>query len=285
MRFTFLGTSAGEQYPGFWCRCENCEQARRLGGRNRRKNSCAHLAPDTHLDFPPEIFMQAERFGVQVIEARYLLVTHSHEDHYNPYPLGWRRMSPDVTLPPPTDVVGPRFSPLHTLHVCGNKPVCDGVRDYVRGDPDEWAIEIRQVEPFREFELGPMEVMPLRANHPDRGENGLNYIIRREGKTILYATDTGWFLPETYEEIAKHRYDLAVIEGTFGFGADAEGHMDFRKLEKARRLFDEDGLLKPDALFCATHIAPHFTPVHEEIAPLMAEKGVTVAYDGMVVEV
>jgi phosphoribosyl 1,2-cyclic phosphate phosphodiesterase len=284
MRFTFLGTSAGEQYPGFWCRCENCERARQLGGRNTRKNSCAHIAPDTLIDFPPEIFMQAERFGVAVIETHYLLVTHSHQDHYSAYPLTWRRMPVDAELPPPSNVVGPRWSPLHTLHVCGNEAVCDALTQHVRGDPEEWALEIRQAEPLQEFELGPMRVIPLRANHPDAGGNGLNYIIEREGKTILYAADTGWFLPETYEEIAKHRYDLAVVEGTFGFGADSEGHMDFRKLERVRQLFDRDALLKPGALLCATHIAPHFTPVHDEIAPIMQEKGITVAYDGMTVE-
>jgi len=75
-----------------------------------------------------------------------------------------------------------------------------------------------------------------------------------------------------------------VIEGTFGFGAELEGHMNFRKLERARQLFDADDLLKPGALFCATHIAPHFTPVHDEIAPVMQDKGITVAYDGMTIE-
>ena len=285
MQFIFLGTSAGEQYPGFWCRCENCEKARKLGGRNIRRNSCAWLAGDTLMDFGVEIFMQADRFGVQVIDAQYLLVTHSHEDHFCPYLLGWRRMPVDMELPPPKTVVGPRFSPLHTLHIYGNKPVCDGVRQYVRGDEAEWAVEINEVEPFHEYEAGPMRIIPLRANHPDQdGHTGLNYIIHREGRTILYATDTGWFLPETYAEIAKHRYDLAVVEGTFGFGADCDGHMDFRKLEKARQQFDRDGLLKPGAHFCATHIAPHFTPVHDEVAPMMAEKGVTVAYDGMTID-
>jgi len=131
-----------------------------------------------------------------------------------------------------------------------------------------------------------MRVVPVQANHPDGGgHNGLNYIIHREGRTILYATDTGWFLPESYAEVAKHKYDLAVVEGTFGYGADCEAHMDFRKLERLRQQFDRDQLLKPGALFCATHIAPHFTPVHDEIAPLMADKGVTVAYDGMVVDI
>ena len=285
MEFMFLGTSAGEQYPGFWCRCQNCEKARARGGRNIRRNSCAWFAGDTLLDFGVEVFAQAERFGVHVIDTRYLLVTHSHEDHFCPYLLVWRRMPADMSLPPPRNAVGPRFSPLDTLHIFGNEPACEGARQYVRGDVEEWATAITQVEPFQEFEAGPMRVVPLRANHPDRGGHaGLNYIIHREGRTILYAVDTGWFLPDTYAEIAKHRYDLAVVEGTFGFGADAEGHMDFRKLERMRRLFDQDDLLKPGALFCATHIAPHFTPVHDEIAPVMAQKGVTVAYDGMVVE-
>ena len=37
------------------------------------------------------------------------------------------------------------------------------------------------------------------------------------GKTILYATDTAWFLPETMEIIHDFRYDLVVMDGTFGF--------------------------------------------------------------------
>ena len=285
MQFTFLGTSAGEQYPGFWCRCENCQKARELGGRNIRRNSCASLAGDTLLDFGVEIFMLAERFDLEVIDTRYLLMTHSHEDHFCPYFLGWRRMRPDTPLPPAENLVGPRFSLLDTLHIFGNEPVCDGVRQYVRGDAVDWAVEINQVEPFLEVEAGPMRIVPLRANHPDRGgHSALNYIIHREGRTILYATDTGWPLPETYEEMSKHQYDLAVVEGTFGYGAEGEGHMNFRKLERLRQQFERDALLKPGALFCATHIAPHFTPVHDEIAPVMAEKGITVAYDGMTVE-
>ncbi|HIE29596.1 TPA: hypothetical protein EYP66_20185 [Candidatus Poribacteria bacterium] len=57
--------------------------------------------------------------------------------------------------------------------------------------------------------------------------------------------------------------------------------MNIRKVEKAYLLFQRDGLLKKDALFCISHISPHFTPLHDEIAPIMAEKGITVAYDGM----
>lgn len=285
MKMVFLGTSAGEQYPGFWCRCENCERARQLGGRNIRRNSCAWLSPDTLIDFPAEIFMQAERCGIEVVDTRYLLFTHSHEDHCYPYYLAWRRMPRDTKLPPGHDVVGSRFSELTRLHVCGSEQVCAKVKQYVRGDFDEYALELTQLEPFERREIGPMTVTPLLANHTDAaGQRGLNYIIQREGKTILYALDTGWFLDETCEEILRHTYDLVVIEGTFGFGAEAEEHMNFRKVTKARRMFDDKGLLKPSAQFCVSHTGPHFGTVHDEAAPVMAQDGVTLAYDGLTVE-
>ncbi len=283
LEFVFLGTSAGEQFPGFWCTCATCQKARELGGRNIRRNSCAWLSPDTLIDFSPDVFTQAERFGVPIVGTRHLIVTHSHEDHLGMFPLGWRRMSPDQELPPPHTVIGPRFSPLPTLHIVGSEAVCRAVGKRV-GEGAASATELHQVEPYRRFELGPMAITPMLANHPDGDGRGYNYVLERDGRTILYALDTGWFLPETQAEIERHQYDLAVIEGTFGYGAEDECHMNFRKVAEARRLFREKNLLKPGALFCISHISPHFTPIHDEIAPVMAQQGITVAYDGLRVE-
>jgi len=284
VEFVFLGTSAGEQFPGFWCTCEICQRARKLGGRNIRRNSCAWLSPDCLLDFSPGIFHQADRFGVPLVDARYLLVTHSHDDHLGLFPLIWRRMPVGQELPPPHTCVGPRFSPLGTLRIVGNEAVCEAVSTRLGGAPPEVAVEIQHVRPREPFELGPMTVVALLANHPDGQGRGYNYIVERDGRTLLYALDTGWFLPETQAEIERHQFDLVVMEGTFGFGAESEGHMNFRKLEAARRLFGDKGLLKPGAQFCASHLAPHFMPPHDEVAPMLAEKGITVAYDGMRVE-
>ena len=83
LSFRFLGTAAGEQYPGMWCRCENCRKARQMGGRNIRKNSCAFIAPNILIDFPNEVFMQAEKWGVDLVDLEYLFITHSHDDHFN----------------------------------------------------------------------------------------------------------------------------------------------------------------------------------------------------------
>ncbi len=272
MEFIFLGTSAGEQYPGFWCRCENCEKARQLGGKNIRKNSCAWISPETLIDFPAEIFMQAERYAVPVIDTEYLLFTHSHEDHFYPYYFGWRRR-------------GARITELRPLQIYGNEQVCGGISELAGEDLSGLALEVNPIEPFNEYPVGPMQIVPLVANHPDGEGRGLNYIIHREGKTILYALDTDWFLPETYDAINSFTYDLVVIEGTFGLRAEATGHMNLAKVEQAYQLFQQDNLLKPEALFCVSHMSPHFTPIYDEIAPVMAEKGITIAYDGMKIEI
>ena len=65
---------------------------------------------------------------------------------------------------------------------------------------------------------------------------------------------------------------------------DSAGHFNLDKLHRAIGRFREDCLLKEGAHFCASHICPHFSPVHDEYAPILAEKGITLAYDGMKVE-
>ena len=47
----------------------------------------------------------------------------------------------------------------------------------------------------------------------------------------------------------------------------------------------ENGCIKDDTPFFLTHMAPHWTPPYDIYAPMMAEKGFIVAYDGMVAEI
>ncbi|MBO3802875.1 MAG: hypothetical protein JTT11_03215 [Candidatus Brockarchaeota archaeon] len=286
VKFKFLGTSAGEQYPGFWCRCPNCQQSRNLGGRNVRKNASAYIMPDCLIDLPAEVFAQAERCNVDLVKTKYLLVTHSDKDHLYPYLLKWRYMKPGTPFPPPLDAAGPRFSEIGKLTVCGNKTVCDLISAELgnQGLETSYMVELRQARPFEVMRLGGMEIETFRANHGS-GEEALNYAIQVEGKTIFYGLDTGWFLPETYGAIRRREYDLVVLEATFGDGKASDGHFNFQLLRKARKMFERDGLLKKGGTFCATHFCPHFSPPHDLVAPKLAEEGIVAAYDGMELEV
>ena len=76
MYLRFLGTSAGELYPGLWCRCRNCRSARTGGAHDLRQSAALYVAPGRAedgpappagvlIDFPSEIAAQAGRHGVE----------------------------------------------------------------------------------------------------------------------------------------------------------------------------------------------------------------------------
>jgi len=90
MKLTFLGTSAGEEYPGIWCECDNCARARELGGKNIRRNSCVMIDDDLMIDMGKTAHVQADRFGKNIRAVKTLLVTHSHGDHLSVHTL-WAR--------------------------------------------------------------------------------------------------------------------------------------------------------------------------------------------------
>ncbi|MCX7016823.1 MAG: MBL fold metallo-hydrolase [Candidatus Sumerlaeota bacterium] len=293
LTFTFLGTAASEEYPAVFCRCEHCAKARALGGRNVRVQSSAHLSPDCLIDFNHGSVYRAQEFGISLPDAQHVLVTHVHEDHLAPGRVRCRRMNPSVALPvvgearKAPESVGVRFCELPMLHVYGNRRVCEALR--VQGqdpDPAVYRLQLHEVGYFETFQAGDMRCTTLKADHMGQtGEPGLNYIIERDGRTILYALDTGWYPRESLERIFQFQYDLVVAEGTFGLGReDPKQHFNLAMAERALALFRDRGLLKPGAPFCVSHLCPHWTPVHDEIAPVMAEKGVTIAYDGLSVD-
>ena len=90
MKLTFLGTGAGEGYPGYWCECPHCTYARKHRGKNLRTNSSMVIDEELLIDIGPSCFDNAARFGVNLSKIKTLLVTHPHEDHLYPQHLRWR---------------------------------------------------------------------------------------------------------------------------------------------------------------------------------------------------
>lgn len=124
MKLTFLGTGAGEGYPGYWCECPHCTYARRKRGKNLRTNSCLLINEDLLIDIGPSCFDNAARFGVNLTQIKVLLVTHPHEDHMYPQNLFWRYadeslLSMDYTVQ--MKCGGPRFTNIPELKVYGNR--------------------------------------------------------------------------------------------------------------------------------------------------------------------
>jgi phosphoribosyl 1,2-cyclic phosphate phosphodiesterase len=84
MKISYLGTAAGEAWPGVFCDCDLCRKARTLGGKNIRTRSQALINEDLLLDMPPDHYLHILYGGLEPGRVRTLLFTHSHSDHCYP---------------------------------------------------------------------------------------------------------------------------------------------------------------------------------------------------------
>lgn len=302
MKLTFLGTSAGESYPAIWCDCENCTYAREHGGRNIRMNTGSMIDDDILLDMNSCGFYTAARLGVSLTKVKHLIVTHPHDDHLTTAPLAWRRATPAVVEADGEakhKMFSPRFTEIPMLTVYGNLHTR---RLLVDEHPElftpDMCAQFKDIKEGERVDAGDgLSFIPVAAIHGGDGkgisyvETGSwnlahSYIIERGGKKLLYALDAGGFEPEMMELIFSHQYDAVVMEGTFGLNdTEQTGHMNTRKNIEFRDLLIEKGCIGADTPFFLTHMAPHWTPPYDIYAPMMAEKGITGAYDGMVAEI
>ena len=293
----FLGTSAGELYPGIWCRCRHCDAARVEGGLSLRQSACALLGDltaqddsppgqhpllrgDTLIDFPPEIVSQGWRWGVDFSRITTIFVTHSHGDHFLPYLLRWRgrpRFWPDS---PEALTTGPRATELPTLRIYGNAAVEAGLVNELGKNLSHYDLEFTRVTAYEPFQAGEWQVTPVAANH-DRGvEDALNYVLQRDGATLFYGLDSDTPLPETWDTLASFRFDLMIWEGTYGHG-DGGNHMNFARLVETANRIREAGLLAEGGTIMATHFSPHHCPPHHETAVYLRSHGIEAAFDGL----
>lgn len=78
MIITFLGTAAASAYPEAFCSCENCRQARSLGGPSLRKRSSILINDDLLIDLGPDIMTASNLHARPLTKVRYCLQTHAH---------------------------------------------------------------------------------------------------------------------------------------------------------------------------------------------------------------
>lgn len=291
MKLTFLGTAAAEQYPGIWCTCDYCTRARQLGGKNIRKTSAIHFADNCLIDFPPEVFSQADRFGVNLMDSRLLLVTHSHEDHFYPQLLTWRYRPKDASTLSQEEMHRrgyARQQELPVLHIFGNRCTLDILEKFLAGRPmEDFAMDYTVVEPYKEYQCENVTFVPLVASHKDREEEkGLIYVVSTGGKTFLYASDSGTYQEKTRHWISRFQYDAIIMEETRGYAEEFGGnHMHWDAAMDEMRFFESAGVWKDKPRIYWTHMSPHRTPPQTDLEKLLKNTPVIPAYDGLRVEI
>ncbi len=282
MQLLFLGTAASEGFPDAFCTCENCNAARTAGGRSLRKRSSVLIDGELLIDLGPDLMVAAMQHGIDLAGVRYCLQTHEHHDHLDPSHFHSRS----------------RFCQVHgnpRLHYYASQQALNKIASSLGGaargfdNPavsDALNLTATPIAPGQQFEAGPYRVLSLPAAHAPE-TTAMLYVVERDGRRLLYATDTGDLPPAAWDALVAHRAPIhvAVFDHTFGMQRRSSGHMNHEQVEEQIARLRSMGLLADDAQLLVTHLGHHSHPTHEEVAAFTAPRGYAPAYDGLTVTV
>jgi len=189
-----------------------------------------------------------------------ILITHSHGDHFDPSAIA--SLAPAV---------------LYAHESWAGEIAIDGV-------------EVHPVSIGQWTQAGDYEIMALPSNHStDRAhEQTVNYLIRKDNQTFLYATDGAWIPNRSMHLMKGMNLCGMAIDATIGDGHAGDYRIfEHNSLPMIRIMVEtmkKTGLLKPDAKVFLTHMARTLHGTQKEVEESLSDPFV-VCFDGMETEI
>jgi phosphoribosyl 1,2-cyclic phosphate phosphodiesterase len=261
MKIKYLGTGASEGWPGVFCQCALCQQARQLGGKNIRRRSSAVVGDSLLIDLPPDIYGSALNHGFDLSQIKHFAITHNHGDHLYAAEIG------NATKPFAHILDG------EPVHFYGSSTVV-GTINAALGKGFDGPLKVTEVFAFQGFAAGGCTVTPLPARHS--AGVCFVYLVESGGKSLLYANDTGLLPEETLDYLGGRRVDLVSMDCTLQEGNDYVYHMGIDGNVRTMKKLIKIGAADKKTIFISTH----FSHNGGRLRPF----GIVAAYDGMVVE-
>ena len=245
MELLFLGTGAAD-YD--WSR---------YGDDATLGSTAALLGKHILLDCGPTVGRAMQRYGVPGDAVTAIVNTHSHGDHF----------APEVIRA----VAGSR-----KIDFYGTPQACERVRDFCRPHP------LRMGDAFA---VGDCHFLTLPANHAveDLHEETFNFLISRDGKTLLYALDTAWMTTRARRLLGKTRLDGIVWDGTMSEPGDWRifEHSDPEMFRSVRKVLTDAGNIHADTQIWLSHRARTLWPADAAAQEAIAAgENVLLAHDG-----
>jgi len=284
MLITFLGTAAANAFPEAFCKCHNCEQARRLGGASLRKRSAAIVNDDLLIDLGPDIMAASHLHGCSLTNVNYCLQTHPHADHLDLSHLLSRSLE-----------YGTLGTPC--LHFYASPETIERAAQTFERDLEGYSLlsteaekrlnlKLYAVEALEPFMAGRYRVTAFPANHaPTLG--AMLYAIEAEGRSIFYGTDTASLPESTWQAFHQLQmcFDVIILDHTYGPNQAGTDHLSAHQVIEHVTRMRQEGLLKNTGRAFATHIAHEGNPAHPELVNFSKQYGYEIAYDGLVLEI
>jgi phosphoribosyl 1,2-cyclic phosphate phosphodiesterase len=277
MKVKFLGTIAAEGGPALFCNCRYCQEAARRGGKDIRTRSQILVNEDLLVDFPADTYLHKLRHGLNLSKVRYLLITHSHRDHFYPEDICNRgAQSAHDMVEPTLDIYSNQATKdLFDVHAVGNlqRAVAEGLN---------WNV----LSEFEYVHTERYEFWSLKAQHM-KNENALFYLIKQGNKAFLQCNDTGVLFEENYEFLSALGVKIDVVALDCTMGAQDRsywGHMNLKECMETVERMRSSNFVKPTTRFVLTHFCHNGILMHDEYEEFCKPYGVDVAYDGMEIE-
>lgn len=278
MKILYMGTAAAEGYPALFCICERCKKARILGGKNFRSRSQALIDGKLLIEFNADSLYHSKLYNVDYSYIKSLLITHIHEDHFVPVELGFRRSA---------------FAVLEDkeakLQIYGSKDIVPPLEKVnAKADDAVYGFDIHAVNAFEPFFVENYKITALNAVHGEKDITPFIYLIEKDGKSLLYAHDTGVFPDETFDYLKKAVKNLSFVsldctEGTKSI--NYLGHMNYERDLLVKNKLIELGVADENTIFCLNHFSHNGeNTLYEDMSAIGKKDGFIVSYDGMAVE-
>lgn len=269
MRVVILGSAAAEGWPALFCACDACKTAARRGGKDIRRRTSYRINETLQVDWGPDTYAACLAFNVPTHTVTDLVVTHAHEDHWNPHELYYRR--PGFSVVPEENL----------LTVYGSQAVADAMGPHLE-DPAYFRLAFRPLEPFETVTMSQGDSFTaIPAAH---AAGAYNYIFHLGNQNLLIANDTGWWPPDVWDFVAGYKLDVVIMDCTYGLRAERRGHLGAPDVVEAKQELTARGAWVEGGRYIANHFSHNGAGLYDDLTRILSPHGIEVGYDGMVIE-
>lgn len=271
MKIKYLGTAAAEGYPGIFCNCSYCQEAKKLGGKNIRTRSQSIIDDQLLIDFPADSYSHMLQHHIDFPNIHSILITHTHQDHLYLEDLGLRYEGFSHFINGELTLYGNPSLKAKFSHIYNQNPN----DTHLSGKLD--CVELVEFIPV------PIEnyiVTPLLANH-DKNEKCYIYLIEKENKLLLYGNDTGWFPDATWQYLSGKKIDCLSLDCTHMKYKEGSNHMGFPDILELLKQLEALHCIKPDTRKILTHFSHNGHLLHNDMEAFTFPYDIQIAYDGL----
>lgn len=276
MKLTFLGTAAATSFPLTFCKCKNCNDARKRKGKSIRKR-CSLLIDDVILiDLCPDLVTALNMYEKDITKIKYLLQTHPHSDHFDAGHFV-TRMTDYATINAPK------------LEIIASKNCFIKMSEMIKSNEDinifdeKWQkdlnITLTEIMHDQSILLGKYKITALESLHDVR-QGSMLFLVEKGKSSVLYATDTVSLSSRTLSTLKDKHLSCLILDHTYGDVENCGGHLNEKQfLEEIARLHEIKAIDNKTFIY-ATHISHEGCPYHEKMEEL-SNGQYKIAYDGL----